>query len=121
MRSNDALRMPRTAEHVGDGHPDKFADQVADAYLDEAIRLCEGNPRHLHGLRTAIECMAKDQLLVISGEASLPDAARLGMDLSEMAFRVWREIGYGMNRRELTVLNHVRGQSPDIARGVDGA
>jgi S-adenosylmethionine synthetase len=117
----DALRMRRTAEHVGDGHPDKFADQVADAYLDEAIRLCDGDPKLLRKLRTAIECLAKDQFLVIAGEATLPDPVRLRLDPAETAFRVWSEIGYGTNRKELTVINHVRGQSPDIARGVDEA
>ena len=50
-----------TAEMVADGHPDKFCDQVADSILDHAIKQ---DPES----RVAIECLAKNDLLVISGE-----------------------------------------------------
>ena len=50
-----------TAEMVTDGHPDKFCDQVADAILDRAL---EQDPNS----RVALECLAKDNLLLVSGE-----------------------------------------------------
>ena len=56
----------RTAEHVSEGHPDKFCDQVADRILDEVLGLAEklGGIETVRRTRTAIECLAKDNLHV---------------------------------------------------------
>jgi S-adenosylmethionine synthetase len=98
----------RTAEMVTDGHPDKFCDQVADAILDAALRQ---DPK----TRAGIECLAKDSLLVVTGEVS----TRAELDVEGIARNVWeRVVGYGPGE-ELTVISHVKLQSPDIARGGD--
>ena len=102
-----------TAEMVTDGHPDKFCDQVADALVDAALRQDPGT-------RAGIECLAKDTLLVISGEVS----TRADLDIEAIARDVWEShIGYGPGA-ELTVISHIKRQSPDIAhgdgRGTDG-
>lgn len=105
-----ALAVVNTAEMVTDGHPDKFCDQVADAILDEALKQDSTT-------RTGIECLAKDCLLIVSGEIS----TRASLDIEEIARHVWeRVVGYGPGE-ELTVINHLKLQSPDIARGGDHA
>jgi S-adenosylmethionine synthetase len=113
----------RTAEHVSEGHPDKFCDQVADRILDEVLKLAgdleDTKINHRESSRTAIECLAKDNLLIVSGEAKLDPRIRSGLDVVELAREVWKRIGYGTNTEELTVINHIRSQSPDIQRGTN--
>ncbi len=111
-------KVARTAEHVSAGHPDKFCDQVADRILDEVLALAalEGEAA-LAGVRTAIECLAKDNLLIISGEVKLTDAIRARLDVVSLAREVWKGIGYGEDAEQLTVIDHIRSQSADIAEG----
>lgn len=95
-----------TAEMVTDGHPDKFCDQVADAILDTALQKDSKT-------KAGIECLAKDSLLVVSGEMS----TGANLDIEEIARDVWEDVvGYGPGE-ELTVISHIKLQSPDIARG----
>jgi S-adenosylmethionine synthetase len=95
-----------TAEMVTDGHPDKFCDQVADAILDAALLQ---DPK----TKAGIECLAKDNLLIISGEMS----TRADFSVEDTARRVWESVvGYGPGE-DLTVISHIKLQSPDIARG----
>ena len=105
----------RTAEHVGRGHPDKVCDQVADKILDESLRVYEGH-EGLRYVRTAIECLVKGCMLLISGEVQWPD--RLGhqkIDIDRLARDVWQTVGYPSNEH-LTVINHIQAQSADISR-----
>jgi len=109
--------MRMTAEHVGCGHPDKFADQVADRILDKTLELC-GRDRELRStVRTAIECLAKDNLLMVSGETKWPGSLGSRPDVRALAREVWKDVGYGDDGDELTVIDHVRSQSADIATG----
>jgi S-adenosylmethionine synthetase len=110
----------RTAEHVSEGHPDKFCDQVADGVLDEVLRLAGDDHAARALVRTAIECLAKDNLLIVSGEANLPPEVWARLDVSRLAREAWTRIGYGVEARELTVIDHIHTQSPDIAVG-DGS
>lgn len=113
----------RTAEHVSEGHPDKFCDQVADRILDEVFKLAGelkgGEVDHRETSRTAIECLAKDNILIVSGEAKLSPEVRAELDVVELARGVWKRIGYGTNTQELSVINHIRSQSPDIQLGTN--
>jgi S-adenosylmethionine synthetase len=125
-------RIARTAEHVSAGHPDKFCDQVADRILDEALRLAaeKDGGRSVQKVRTAIECLVKDNLLIVSGEVKLPPEVRNELDVVRLAREVWKNVGYSDIWRggyghldkdqaygELTVINHLRSQSPDIGEG----
>jgi S-adenosylmethionine synthetase len=112
-------RIRSTAEHVSEGHPDKFCDQVADRILDEVLFLTGDNQAERDSVRTAIECLAKDNLLVVSGEVKLPVHIKGRLSVVELAREVWKKIGYGTNAEELTVLDHIRSQTAEIARGVD--
>jgi S-adenosylmethionine synthetase len=112
-------RRTRTAEHVSEGHPDKFCDQVADKILDEVLSLAGDDQQTRAGVRTAIECLAKDDILTVSGEVKLPDDIRGRLHISDLARQVWKKIGYGNEVERLEVRDEVRSQTPDIAQGVD--
>jgi len=133
-------RIARTAEHVSSGHPDKYCDQVADRILDEVLRLAAeedlnlkpGKPG-LPEVRTAVECLVKDNLLIVSGEVKLTPWIKGQLDVVRLARKVWKDVGYGDFWQggyagrdqeddenfcgELTVVNHLRSQSVDIGKG----
>lgn len=106
--------VPFTSESVGEGHPDKLADQVSDAILDHLI---DEDPL----ARGAIEILLAHQLVVIAGEwasrASAPPA-------EEIARKTLADAGYtspelGIDAMNCRVLVRMNRQSGDIAMGVD--
>lgn len=111
------MDIAHTAEHVSEGHPDKFCDQVADRILDRVLELAGDDAKVRNRVRTAIECLAKDNLLIVSGEVNLTPAIKGELDIIDLAREVWKRIGYGEDEEELTVIDHVRTQSKDIAQG----
>lgn len=110
----------RTAEHVSAGHPDKFCDQVADRILDEVLTLtAKEEGARLRQVRTAVECLAKDHLLIVTGEMKMRPAVKAGLDVEALAREVWDRIGYDTNSKMLTVVDHLQRQSEHIAAGTD--
>ena len=104
-----------TSESVSEGHPDKVADQISDAILDEFLAR---DPQS----KVACETLVTTGQVVVAGEIK-SDAY---IDMQETARRVINEIGY--DRSELRfdgnscgVLLAVHEQSADINRGVDRA
>lgn len=102
-----------TSESVGEGHPDKIADQISDAILD---RLLSEDP----GARVACETMVNTGLVMIAGEISTNAWA----DAEQIARETIRKIGYadpglGFDADSCAVLSSIGKQSVDIARGVD--
>ena len=99
-----------TCEQVSDGHPDKICDQIADAIVTDCLR-------HDPASRVAIECLLKNDQLIIAGELTSthePDYRKLVHDVFE---RIGRErLGYP---GDLDIGIMVKKQSPDIALGVD--
>jgi S-adenosylmethionine synthetase len=102
-----------TSESVTEGHPDKVADQISDAILDEVLRQ---DPRG----RVACETLVTTDMVVLSGEITT-DAQ---VDFVGVARQVIQEIGY--DRPELMfdgnsckILLTINRQSADIALGVD--
>ena len=114
-KNNNNSSIQFTAEHVSDGHPDKFCDGVADSILDQSLGNC-ANESDRKAIRNAIECLVKDNCLFISGEVSWPKSVESSIDVTEIARERWRATGYG-DGDELTVIDHLRAQSPDIASG----
>ena len=94
-----------TSEQVSCGHPDKICDQVSDAIVTECLR-------HDKNSRVAVECLCKDNKLIIAGELS----SSYEPDFQEIANHVYDLIGMDFHP-EITVM--VSRQSPDIALGVD--
>lgn len=101
-----------TAESVTEGHPDKVADQLADAILDEVIK------QDKYG-RVACEIMVGNSYVIIGGEIT----TLAWVDFNNLVRKVIRDIGYdqeeyGFFCKNVAILNAVSRQSPDIARGV---
>jgi len=106
-----------TSESVSMGHPDKVADQISDAILDEFLR-------HDPHARVACETLVTTGLAVVAGEVTASEAARSKIDIPGTVRRTLIEIGYdegakGMDGRCCGVSVCLGTQSPDIARGVD--
>ncbi|HEY2507692.1 MAG TPA: methionine adenosyltransferase [Streptosporangiaceae bacterium] len=102
-----------TSESVTEGHPDKIADQISDAILDEALRADPDS-------RVAVETLVTTGLCVIAGE--LTTQARI--DYADIARAVICDIGYnsgelGYDGNAIGVITALDRQSPDIAQGVD--
>ena len=104
-----------TSESVTEGHPDKMADQISDAILDDILSK-DANAR------VACETLVSNGFCVIAGE--LKTTAYCPMQ--DIARKVIQEIGYtdanyGFDYRSAAVLNGIGEQSPDINQGVDQA
>lgn len=102
-----------TSESVTEGHPDKVADQISDAILDELLKQ---DPKS----RVACETLVTTGVAFISGEIT----TKAYVDFAETARKVINNIGYndpalGFDGQSCAVLTSVGRQSPDIAMGVD--
>jgi len=102
-----------TSESVTEGHPDKIADQISDAVLDEVMRQ---DPKG----RVACETLLTTGLIVVAGEITTD--AHVNYD--EIARETVRQVGYdnaqyGFDADTCAVVCTVKRQSPDIAMGVD--
>ena len=100
-----------TSESVTKGHPDKVCDQISDGILDAILA---EDPM----ARTAIECCAAYDQLLIMGEVT----TTAKVDYEETARAIIKRIGYDFgsfayDRCKIVVAIHE--QSPDIAQGVD--
>lgn len=102
-----------SSESVTEGHPDKMADQISDAILDEVLRLDPNG-------RVACETLLATGLVVIAGEIT----TTAYVDFPSVAREVVRRIGYdnaayGFDAKTCSVVSTINAQSPDIAMGVD--
>ena len=111
-----------TSESVTEGHPDKVADQISDAILDAILEQDSF-------AKVACETLVNNSLVVVAGETSF-DASKIGgdkiVDVDKIVRDTIRRIGYvgfdeGFDADLVVVLNHLGGQSADIAQGVDEA
>ena len=103
-----------TSESVGEGHPDKLADQVSDAVLDACLR--DDPESHV-----ACETFTTTGLVLVGGEIT----TETYVDVQDVARTVARDIGYdrpeyGLDYESMNVLNAIHSQSPDISQGVSG-
>ena len=104
-----------TSESVTEGHPDKIADQVSDAILDEILK---DDPN----ARVACETTVTTGMALISGEISTSTY----VDIPKVVRETIKNIGYtrakyGYDYQTMAVLTAIDEQSPDIAQGVDKA
>ena len=102
-----------TSESVGEGHPDKMADQISDAILDAILKQDTG-------CRVAVETLVKTGLVVLAGEIT----TSAEVDYEAIARKTIKRIGYddealGFDDQSCKVLSAISKQSPDIAMGVD--
>lgn len=109
------MRKLFTSESVTEGHPDKICDQISDAILDAIIAQ---DPM----ARVACETMTTTGLIMVAGEIT----TNCYVDIEKVARETVREIGYdrakyGFDCDSCAVITSLKGQSPDIAQGVDNA
>lgn len=103
-----------TCEQVSNGHPDKICDQIADAIVTDCLQ-------HDPKSRVAIECLIKDNHIIIAGELT----SKHKPDYRKLVYEVFDRIGFDKLNYgdplyagpEIGIL--VKEQSPDIALGVD--
>jgi len=101
-----------TSESVTEGHPDKMADQISDAVLDEFLRQ---DPLS----RVACETMITTGLTVLAGEVT----SKGNVDFQTVVRNKIKEIGYddsakGFDANTCAVMVSLDKQSPDISQGV---
>ncbi|QCI22259.1 methionine adenosyltransferase [Buchnera aphidicola] len=102
-----------TSESVSEGHPDKIADQISDALLDEILKQDKK-------ARVACETYVKTGMVIIGGEIT----TTAWVDVEEITRNTIKNIGYidsdtGFNANSCAVLSTIGKQSLDINRGVD--
>ena len=102
-----------TSESVSEGHPDKIADQISDAVLDEILKQDQN-------ARVAVETMVKTGMAIVAGEVT----TSAWVDLEDVVRSTICDIGYtssemGFDGQTCAVINAIGKQSPDINQGVD--
>ena len=102
-----------TSESVSEGHPDKVADQISDAILDEFLR-------HDPQSKVACETLCTTGLVVVSGEVK----SEAYVDVQGVARRVIDRIGYNRSEYQFDaascgILSAIHEQSSDINQGVE--
>ncbi len=104
-----------TSESVSEGHPDKVADQISDAILDEFLRQDQNS-------KVACETFVSTGLVVVGGEVN----SNAYVDIQTIARGVINRIGYTkaeymFDGNSCGILTAIHEQSADINRGVDVA
>jgi len=102
-----------TSESVSEGHPDKVADQISDALLDQFLAFDTNS-------KVAIETLVTTGQVVVAGEVK----SKTYVDIQEVARKVINDIGYTkaayrFDGDSCGVLTAIHEQSDDINRGVD--
>lgn len=104
----------RTSECAFEGHPDKLADQIADAILDE----CLGQDADS---KVAVEVCVHMGMVILLGEVS----TQAKVNYVEVVRETCRNVGYdsaesGLDCNTMEVFNKLEAQSPDVAQAVHG-
>ena len=102
-----------TSESVSEGHPDKIADQISDALIDNFLAF---DPHS----KVACETLVTTGQVVLAGEVK----SNTYIDVQQIARNVIRQIGYTKSEymfeaNSCGVLSAIHEQSPDINQGVD--
>jgi len=102
-----------TSESVSEGHPDKVADQISDALIDNFLAWDEDS-------RVAIETLVTTGQVVLAGEVK----SNIYLDVQKIARSVIQKIGYTKSEymfeaNSCGVLSAIHEQSADINQGVD--
>src|SRR3954465_15364491 len=102
-----------TSESVSEGHPDKVADQISDALIDNFLAVDAES-------KVACETLVTPRQVILAGEVK----SRAYLDVQEIAREVIRKIGYTkaeymFEANSCGVLSAIHEQSADINQGVD--
>lgn len=107
------MLQPFTSESVTEGHPDKLADQISDAVLDECLAQDSQS-------RVAVETLITRGLAVVAGEIT----THAYVEIPDVVRRTINEVGYtrteyGFEGDTCGVMVAIQEQSPNIGQGVD--
>jgi S-adenosylmethionine synthetase len=102
-----------TSESVSEGHPDKLADQISDALLDNFLAWDPDS-------KVACETLVTTGQVVLAGEVK----TKVYLDVQDIARDVIRQVGYTRSEymfdgNSCGILSAIHEQSPDINRGVE--
>ncbi len=102
-----------SSESVSEGHPDKVADQISDAILDNILAQDKES-------KVACETLVTTGQVILAGELK----TTASINEQDIARRVIKKIGYTksdykFDSESCGILNALHGQSPDINRGVE--
>lgn len=101
-----------TSEYVSYGHPDKVADQVSDALLDEYLSQDSD-------ARAGIETMIKDNIVVVGGEVNTDAEINVEKIVRNVIDCVGYPDSHKLNGKDVKIINLIGEQSKEISRGVD--
>lgn len=104
-----------TSESVSEGHPDKIADQISDALIDNFLAFDKDS-------KVACETLVTTGQVILAGEVK----SNAYLDVQEIARAVIRKIGYTKSEymfdaNSCGILSAIHEQSPDINQGVERA
>ena len=102
-----------TSESVGEGHPDKIADQISDAILDAFLAIDPNS-------KVACEVMVTTGQVIVSGEIK----STAYVDIQKVVREQIKKIGYDKSElmfdyKSCGILTYINEQSQDISRGVE--
>lgn len=104
-----------TSESVTEGHPDKIADQVSDAFLDDCLRQDPAS-------RVAVECLTTTGLVMVAGEVTTKGYVDVQKIVRDTLERIgYTKPEYGLDYEDACVLTSIHAQSQNIAVGVDSS
>lgn len=101
-----------TSESVSEGHPDKIADQISDAILDNILKKDKL-------AKVACETYIKSNIVIIGGEIN----TNININFENVIRKTIKNIGYiddsmGFNAYTCNIINLISNQSPDISLGI---
>lgn len=104
-----------TSESVSEGHPDKIADQISDAILDQFLAF---DPK----ARVAIETLVTTEQVILAGEVH----SKICVDIQKIVRDTIRKIGYTkkeymFNADTCNILSIIHEQSSDIIKGIESS
>lgn len=102
-----------TSESVSEGHPDKIADQISDALIDNFLAFDPNS-------KVACETLVTTGQVVLAGEVK----SKAYLDVQAIAREVIKKIGYTKSEymfeaNSCGIISAIHEQSPDISRGVE--
>jgi S-adenosylmethionine synthetase len=112
-QNNNSMSYLFTSESVSEGHPDKVADQISDALIDNFLAFDKNS-------KVACETLVTTGQVILAGEVK----SKTYLDVQQIARDVINKIGYTKSAymfdgNSCGVLSAIHEQSPDINRGVD--
>jgi len=102
-----------TSESVSEGHPDKIADQISDAIIDNFLAFDKSS-------KVACETLVTTGQVILAGEVK----SNVYLNIQSIAREVIKEIGYNKSEylfdgNSCGILSYIHEQSPDINQGID--